>query len=485
MSGRLKNIPLSVYPLLILVLIAAFWLQRSPEKTIDKRAFSVAPETVETLTVLLREGDQGLVMRLDGGPGNWTLEGNVNDLVDQDAVQGFIRSVCAEEISRPLSIRDWRDSAASYGLHRPPVRLMIKHRDGETGLDIGLQNPSTTLFYAAYNASSDLQMVSPHLVEKLTGLLGSVRAEKLWPRFEIDAVDTFTLAQPDQADPDVFVRDNGGRWWLLPPHDGRDRFSELATRYLDLYADRTDPLRGAVRARDPEIKEFVFLLKTSAVKNFRSLGQAPRPLDVAAGLRVHLGSSLDDFSHDVMFAAGPEEDGLLVWRGNCDQGMLISDTAVDYLDHVLDDFLQTRAITETVAWADSLTLFREGRSRIHALRRGKDWHLGGSLTQPEDSPLDDVLEDFIANLENLAVTRVWPADAAHGDRLNPETVTRLELWRHGFGLPAREVIMLGRLTDSDEPVAWFPAQDKLLSVDPTILIFSREYFNMIRNVERD
>ncbi|MBU0740738.1 DUF4340 domain-containing protein [bacterium] len=472
MSRRETAIPRSVYPLLILLALAALWLWRAGgdgEPSGPRRLFERADETIASCVV--RGGDAYVVLERDpAGPGGWRLGGDLSDLADEDGVAALLADLAATLGTEPVADATWTSLPEDYGLDGPGLFevLVVDADGGRRSLRIGARNPATGLFYATGAGSEALFMVGEDLVRTLVALPGSVRARTLWPGFARDQADTVRLRFPGQANGDrlawdLVARDDGNRWWLRLPTDGWARTGDAARGYHSRHADRRKSEAGAdwLRLRDREIANLLSYLESDRVRDFL-------PPDVAAptdGFAVRV-SGAGCAAREVIFGDLETENRVQAWRDGYPGGLVLPAEIVRECAGGLPRYLHTDVLTHRLAAADSFALTRADLGRVSFVNTYDGWRVNAPATTDRER-LDLMGSDLAFHLDHLAIRRVL--DTTGVDPLRPPQTT-LTVWATGPGVPPRAEVRFGLHAAENVPVAWFPADGRLVVVERDILI---------------
>jgi hypothetical protein len=460
MGARGSAIPRSVYPLLILLVVAALWLWRGGgEPTGPRLVFDTPIESIQACAV---QGPNGLTT-LERTPDGWRLDGVSPDLADVDGVTALLNTLTATLRTDAVGDADWRASSAIYGLEDAGIFSVSLATDDDTSrLRIGVQNPATGLFYATGAGSDALFMVGEDLVGNLNALPSGVRARILWPGFGRDDPDTLRLRFADHDDWDLAARDLGGRWWLRMPADGWSRTGRVARDYHRQHADRRKTEAGAewLRLRDREVANLLAYLEDARVRDF--LGPETTPPTRAFAVRV-----AGRESHEVIFGELESENRAQAWRDGYAGGVVLPGEIPRECAGGLPQYLHTDLLDRGLATADSFALSRMDLGLVRFVNTEHGWELTHPTDPPNPRRMKLMATDLVHFLDRLAVERVYESTP---DNPQSQPQTTIQIWATGPGVPPLTVIRCGLHTGTGRPTAWLPAEGRLVEIDRNLAI---------------
>lgn len=463
MGARGSSIPRSVYPLLVLLVLAALWLWRGGgEPTGPRLIFGTHTESIQACAV---QGPNGLTT-LERTPAGWRLDGVSPDLADADGVTALLNILAATLRTDAVGDADWRASSETYGLDQAGIFSVSLTVGGDTSrLRIGVQNPATGLFYATGAGSDALFMVGEDLVGNLHALPNGVRARMLWPGFQRDDPDTLRLRFADHDDWDLAARDSGGRWWLRTPADGWSRTGRVAQDYHRHHANRRKTEAGVdwLRLRDREVVNLLAYLEGARVRDF--LGPETTPPTQTFAVRV-----AGRETHEVIIGELETENRAQAWRDGFANGVVLPGEIPRECAGGLSQYLHTDLLDRGLATADSFALSRMDLGLVRFANTDRGWVLTHPIAPPDPRQMKLMATDLVHLLDRLAIERVYEPTIDNPQR-QPQTT--IQIWATGPGVPPLTAIRCGLNAETGQPTAWYPADGRLVQIDRNLTISCR------------
>lgn len=456
MGARPAILPRSVWPLLLLLAIAAIWLWREDGAEAPRRLFAYEPERIRELDV---RGPLGRT-RLVRGPGGWRLDGDRPDRVDAEELAELLDVLTTTLRGVALDDADLRRHPEVYGLDgagRYELRLLAD--DGAARLVVGASNPASGLFYARFEGEDSLFLVGEDLVEALHPLPDQVRARDLWPGFRGQDADTLRLRFAGRPNWDLLARDPGRRWWLRTPIDGDARLGEVAVAYNARYDDRRRAADGAtwLRALDRSVETLCVYLEEARVSAFL----APQLRPPADGFGVRLGGG-----REVLYGEQLSESRAQGWRDGYVHGLVLPSTVLRQCADGLDAYLNTDLLDRALSEADSLAISRPDLGRLRLVNAGDGWRVSEPAAPDDPHRLELMAGDLVHFLDHAEIRAVLAPDDSPPLR---SPVTLLEIWATGPGVPPRTEIRCARHAETGAPVAWYPGDGRVLEIPRELL----------------
>jgi len=467
MGRRASAIPRSVYPLLLLLVLAALWLWRTGADGPDGARPLFEIESGDIVSCAVRGPDaHAILTRAPEIPSGWRLEGDLADVAGSEEVATLLGTLATSLGSEAVAGADWAALPEDYGLDgRSLFEVRVVAADGRRRtLRVGARNPVTGRFYATGAGRDELFTVGEDLVGTLSALPDAVRARDLWTGFAAADADTVRLRFAGRESWDVAVRDAGGRWWLSRPDDGWARTGTVAARYHRRHADRRRTEAGIdwLRLRDRELDGLLSYLERDRVRDFL-------PHDLAApqdGFAVRV-SGAGGLAHGIVFGETESESRVRAWRDDSPGGLVMPAEVVRDGPGDLPRYLHTDVLTRGLAGADSFALARSDLGRVSFVPGPEGWRVSTAAAMEDSARLDLMGRDLAFYLDHLAIRRVL--EPAEADPLGPP-LTTLSVWATGPGVPPLTELRFGLGGDGTLPAVWGPADGRHLAVDRDILV---------------
>ena len=380
-AAKSFKVPRSVFWLIALLVVAggvlAFLRSRpeTPDYTLGGALFTTPLAEVDGL-LLTRGGAQ---YRLDKRPtGQWTLDGAVEDYLDQSRVRRLLEQLLAATGGRLLAGSQPEDRR--YDFNGPgAMRLTLFAADGSSEkLAVGTRNPVTGGWYASGVGRPACFPISEGLHEVLKGIPGQQRLDQLLPLADASVLTRVEVQRGSTTD--VLVK-RQGRWLLEWPATGKAALGGPYLAYAAHYGDREMTADNSrwVLADAERVELLIYECSGVSSQSILAPGDAARLLaDLDGGStwrRVRLlgpginpdpGEGGDPDLLEIDFLPPGDARSQPVRRRNT--VLLAELEAANTLGRPLSHLVDMHALAFEPGLADSLHLWREGSLMLRAHR---------------------------------------------------------------------------------------------------------------------
>jgi len=458
-------IPRSVWPVLVLLLVALAWLRFGGNLDTDP-VLLVPVDPVEIVRLQVLRADQTTELRREEG-GRWSLHGSLSDHLDDGAVDDLLAGLTS--VHRAGTSLD-PASAASYGLEdEAALEVTVVAGDGRSWVFVfGVTNPVTDIAYMKDVSGGTIHLVGAGILARLHRLPDSVRAKSLWPAAG-STMAVRTVVVDRERFRWRFERDSIEQWWWHADEASITEPLTPAAVYQEFFTDRRRVVDGGVqwRADDRRLRNLLAALDRSPVMAFHPTILSQLGID---GQTSPIGLVLGDGELQVSYLLGAvnQNNRLAVWRGGASRGLDTRPDLREFADVDLSAWLHGDALTIRLAAADSFRLAMPTVGSVVALPLGeRGWSIAGT-----DDP---ILGDLAHVVDRLAMIRVLEPEANPSLVFDDQPRLTVTTWQRGPGMDPVQHLEVGVSHAGDSVVAWRPSDGFRAEIDRTLLVSGRNY----------